>query len=71
MIGSPPQLSSYLNLYLIALLFVASRRIGSDEFGTGQAASEAEDPKDLSTEGMPPSLDHVDPSISNDVICCL
>jgi hypothetical protein len=37
------------------------RRIGFDEAATDVAVYEAEDPEGHVTEGMPSSLDHVDP----------
>ena len=40
------------------------RRVGHDDAVTN-ACYEAEDPEGLAHEGMPPSLEHVDPSILN------
>ena len=48
-------------IVVIALFF---RRVGHDDAMT-HACYEAEDPEGLAPEGMPPSLDHVDPIISN------
>ena len=47
-------------IYLfVALLFL---RIGRGDENVADAAFEAEDPEGLVNEGMPPSLDHVDPT---------
>ena len=77
---SPPVVDSLIRYFIllgfirhVIYCFVTAlffRRVGHDNAVT-DAVYEAEDPKDSSTEGMPPSLDHVDPSISNAMICCL
>ena len=46
-------------LFAVALLLL---RIGRDNAVAGDAVYEAEDPEGLVNEGMPPSLDHVDPT---------
>ena len=39
-----------------------SLQIGRDDEDVADAAFEAEDPEGLVNEGMPPSLDHIDPT---------
>ena len=40
-------------------------RIGRDDEDVADAVFEAEDPEGLVNEGMPPSLDHIDPTSLN------
>ena len=51
-------------LFISLLSRCSFRRVGHDDAVT-DAFYEAEDPEGLAHEGMPPSLDHVDPNISN------
>ena len=54
-------------MLFIWLLRYPFREIGHDDT-VADAAFEAEDPEGLINEGMPPSLNHVDPTILNKLL---
>ena len=60
----PPVIRFLSELFVVIYLFVALLflRIGRDDAVADDAVYEAEDPEGLVNEGMPPSLDHVDPT---------
>ena len=60
----PPVIRFLSKLFGVIYLFVALLllRIGRDDAVADDAIYEAEDPEGLVNEGMPPSLDHVDPT---------